>query len=309
MGTICRKNDVKIARYTSDMNRYDNKVYDDVFLKITDDGVEKFASFSRDNIDDYVISGGYYDGRFLVFTDEVYLEDNKERVPLYVTVDGKLESYFSEGCIGYIPLYVCDDKNTHLVLVNKVPDGEHGFWYEEMYIFDRKTNIVVPDSNIYLKSYLGNEYKYFVMESTEDYFIAKLTNKEPERIKYVMFDKYTGKFMYEFKGNVYYDYDSDIWLVQNEDEKWGLMHKNGTMITDWYYDCSRYNGNIALIKKTEESPISVIGLEMKDDKYNIIEYSSNMYTGTSVNYSKIGDYFWIKNGDNRQLVTVKKRAE
>lgn len=296
--------------YTTITNFFGNNVYDNIYLKITDDGVEKFASFSRDNIEGYIKSGGYFDGRFLVRSDELYLEDNKERMPLYVTIDGKLESYISEGSIGFIPRYIRDDKNTHLVLVNKVSDGEqHSFLFEDMYIFDRKTNTVIPDSNINIKSYLGNEYEFYVMDITEDYFIAELTNEEPERIKYVIFDKYTGKFMYEFKGNIYYDYDSDIWLVQNEDGKLGLMHKSGTMITDWYYDCSKYNGNVALVKKTGESPISVIGLEMKDDKYNVIEYSSNMYTGTSVNYSKIGDYFWIKNGDNRQLVTVKKRAE
>lgn len=285
-------------------------VYDDMYLTKMGDEFIEYTYFSRDSISDYVRSGGFYNNKLLVIIDEMYLDKGINRVPLYITPAGKLEWYAFEGYISVVPRYIVGDSTTGLVLVNPIPEEKIGNKYtfvrENVQIFDRDTDSIVPDSMIILTPYFEEYYNNLVYDFTNDLILAKLTKKETGEVKYVAFDKYTGKFVYEIKADIYYDYDTDIWLIENADGQWALMHKNGTIITDWYYDCSGFNGNVALVKKTEESPITVIGLELDNGKYNVIDYSSNYYYGDRASYSGVGNYFNITNGDDSQLVCVRR---
>lgn len=297
---------INFVKIREDYTSKQGDVCDDVFLKKTENGFVKFASFSRDDIKGYVHSGDFYNGKFLIKSDAAYQVNGIDRAPLYISPEGEFEYYAYEEYISVIPRYIGGDSTTGLVLVNPVYGEKYTYRPSTVMIFDRDTDTIVPNSLIILTPYYEEYYNWSIYDFTNDFVLAKIKKEETGEVKYVAFDKYTGKFVYEIKADIYFDYDTDIWLIENDDGQWALMHKNGTIITDWYYDCSGFNGNVALVKKTEESPITVIGLELDNGKYNVIDYSSNYYYGDRASYSGVGNYFNITNGDDSQLVCVRR---
>ena len=273
-------------------------VYDDIFFKKTDDGFTQLAKFSRDSITGYVSSGSYYDNKFLVITEEVYYENGSVRKPLYITLDGGFESYTYSPYVGFCPINVFDDKE-HYVLLHGYLDEVIGGKYVKdgcIYIYNRSNNKFVGDLGID-----GLYSDIIILGYTKDYIIVK------ERAKTVVLSKYTGKCVYEIDGYLDYGYDTDIWVI-NKDGRYALMKKDGKIISDWYYDCSGYNGDIALVKKTEESPITVVEIEEENGEYTVVEYVTNYY-GSDVSYSGIENYFYTNaNAFDNQLVVVNKNS-
>ena len=51
-------------------------------------------------------------------------------------------------------------------------------------------------------------YNWAIYDFTNDFVLAKIKKKETGEVKYVAFDKYTGKFVYEIKADIYFDYDT-----------------------------------------------------------------------------------------------------